>query len=95
MALYRKDIKGYIGPITDQSVLCPSSGKIDGLDVDLGTLTIDNSGGTPKCMSSNKFIGAGGVLKNAQVNISGKTNQCNGRPMRCCQTSMESPNAPA
>ncbi|WP_297506244.1 TonB-dependent receptor [uncultured Caulobacter sp.] len=75
VAAYRKDIQGYIGPITDQSVLCPASGKIDGLDVDLGTLTIDNSGGTPKCISSNKFVGAGGVLKNAQVNISGKTNQ--------------------
>ncbi|UAL11945.1 TonB-dependent receptor [Caulobacter segnis] len=75
IAAYRKEIKGYIGPITDQSVLCPSSGKIDGIDVDLGTLSIDNSAGTPRCVSSNKFVGAGGVLKNAQVNISGKTNQ--------------------
>ncbi|MET3664748.1 TonB-dependent receptor [Caulobacter sp. 1776] len=75
IAAYRKDIKGYIGPITDQSILCPASGKIDGVDVDLGTLSIDNSAGTPRCVSSNKFVGAGGVLKNAQVNISGKTNQ--------------------
>lgn len=75
VAAYRKDIKGYIGPITDQSVLCPASGKIDGLDVDLGTLTIDNSGGAPKCLSSNSFIGSGGVLKRAEVRISGKTNQ--------------------
>jgi TonB-dependent receptor len=75
VAAYRKEIKGYIGPITDQSVLCPASGKIDGIDVDLGTLTVDTSGGTPKCISSNKFVGAGGTLKNAQVNISGKTNQ--------------------
>lgn len=75
IAAYRKEIKGYIGPITDQSVLCPASGKIDGLDTDLGALTIDNSAGTPRCISSNKFIGAGGVLKNAEVRISGKTNQ--------------------
>lgn len=75
LAAYRKKIDGYIGPITDQSVLCPSSGVIPGLDVALGTLTIDNSAGTPRCMSSNQFIGAGGVLKNAQVNISGRTNQ--------------------
>jgi TonB-dependent receptor len=75
LAVYRKDIKGYIGPITDQSILCPASGVIPGLDTALGTLTIDTSAGSPKCISSNKFIGAGGVLKNAQVNISGKTNQ--------------------
>ncbi|KQY92226.1 TonB-dependent receptor [Caulobacter sp. Root1455] len=75
LAVYRKNISGYIGPITDPAVLCPASGQIPGLDVNLGTLTIDNSGGTPKCMSSNQFAGAGGTLKNAQVNISGKTNQ--------------------
>jgi len=75
VALYRKKIDGYIGPITDQSVLCPTSGTIPGLDVALGTLTIDTSAGSPKCMSSNQFVGAGGVLKNAQVNITGKTNQ--------------------
>jgi TonB-dependent receptor len=75
LAAYRKKIDGYIGPITDQSVLCPSSGVIPGLDVALGTLTIDNSAGTPRCISSNQFIGTGGVLKNAQVNISGRTNQ--------------------
>lgn len=75
IAAYRKEIQGYIGPITDQAILCPASGKIDGVDVDLGTLSIDNSAGTPRCVSSNKFVGAGGVLKNAQVNISGKTNQ--------------------
>jgi TonB-dependent receptor len=75
LAAYRKKIDGYIGPITDQSVLCPASGVIPGLDVALGTLTIDTSAGSPKCISSNQFVGAGGVLKNAQVNISGKTNQ--------------------
>ena len=75
MAVYRKKIDGYIGPITDQSVLCPASGTIPGLDVALGTLTIDTSAGSPKCMSSNQFIGANGALRNAQVNISGKTNQ--------------------
>ena len=75
IGLYQKNVKGYIGPITDQSVLCPASGKIDGIDVDLGTLTIDTSAGSPKCISSNKFTGSGGVLKNAEVRISGKTNQ--------------------
>lgn len=75
VAAYRKEIKGYIGPITDQSVLCPASGVIPGLDVNLGALHVDNSAGTPRCLSSNTFIGAGGVVKNAQVNITGKTNQ--------------------
>jgi TonB-dependent receptor len=75
LAAYRKEIKGFIGPITDPSVLCPASGKIDGIDVDLGALTIDSSAGSPKCISSNRFIGSGGVLKNAEVRVSGRTNQ--------------------
>jgi len=29
------------------------------------------------------------------MNVSGRTSQCRCRPIRCCQTSMESPNAPA
>jgi len=56
-------------------VLCPASGKIDGIDVDLGTLTIDTSAGSPKCVSSNRFVGSGGILKNAEVRVSGRTNQ--------------------
>ncbi|AZS20638.1 MULTISPECIES: TonB-dependent receptor [unclassified Caulobacter] len=75
LAAYRKEIKGFIGPITDPSVLCPASGKIDGIDVDLGTLTIDTSAGSPKCVSSNRFVGSGGILKNAEVRVSGRTNQ--------------------
>jgi TonB-dependent receptor len=75
LAAYRKKIDGYIGPITDPSILCPANGQIPGLDVSLGTLTIDNSGGTPVCRSSNTFTGAGGVQKPAQVNITGQTNQ--------------------
>lgn len=78
IAAYRKEVKGYIGPITDQAILCPANGKIDGIDVDLGTLRIDNSAGTPRCVSSNKFVGAAGAgapLVEARVNISGKTNQ--------------------
>jgi TonB-dependent receptor len=75
VAAYRKRIDGYIGPITDPAILCPASGKIPGIDVDMGTLRIDNSSGTPVCRSSNTFPGAGGGLKEAQVNISGKTNQ--------------------
>lgn len=75
LAMYEKRVDGYIGPITDQNILCPSSGLYDGQDYGLGTLTIDNSAGTPRCVSSNQFVGAGGVLKNATVNASGRTNQ--------------------
>jgi len=75
LAVYQKKIDGYIGPITDPAILCPANGQIPGLDVNLGTLTIDNSAGTPRCVSSNTFTGAGGVQKNAQVNVSGQTNQ--------------------
>lgn len=75
LAMYEKRVDGYIGPITDQNILCPSNGLYDGQDYGLGTLTIDNSAGTPRCVSSNQFVGAGGVLKNATVNASGRTNQ--------------------
>ncbi|MBP2157934.1 MULTISPECIES: TonB-dependent receptor [Asticcacaulis] len=75
MALYQKSIEGYIGPITDQNILCPSDGLINGIDFGLGTLTIDNSAGSPQCKSSNTFVGAGGATKNAIVNVSGRTNQ--------------------
>ncbi|MDG2520331.1 TonB-dependent receptor [Caulobacter segnis] len=75
IAAYRKEISGYIGPITDPAQLCPANGVIPGLNVNLGTLSIDNSAGTPRCISSNQFVGAGGVLRNAQVNVSGQTNQ--------------------
>lgn len=73
IAAYRKEIKGYIGPITDQSVLCPAGG-FPGLDVNLGTLTVDRSAGTPKCLSSLSFV-VNGATKQAQVNVTGKTNQ--------------------
>ena len=73
VAAYRKEIKGYIGPITDQSVLCPAGG-FPGLNIDVGTLTIDRNAGTPRCLSSLPFV-VNGVPKQAQVNVSGKTNQ--------------------
>jgi TonB-dependent receptor len=75
VALYQKKIEGYIGPITDPSALCPSNGQFEGIEENLGTLTIDNSAGSPRCLSSNQFIGAGGVLRNAEVRASGQTNQ--------------------
>ncbi|MFT3996471.1 MAG: TonB-dependent receptor [Asticcacaulis sp.] len=75
LAMYEKKVDGYIGPITDQNILCPANGLFDGQDYGLGTLTIDNSAGTPRCVSSNQFTGAGGVMKNATVNVSGRTNQ--------------------
>lgn len=73
VAAYRKEIKGYIGPITDQSVLCPAGG-FPGLNIDVGALTIDRNAGTPRCLSSLPFV-VNGVPKQAQVNVSGKTNQ--------------------
>lgn len=75
IAVYQKNIKGYIGPITDQNILCPADGRINGVDYGLGTLSIVG----PNCVSSNQFIGAGGTLVNAVVRASGLTNQ---QPMR-------------
>jgi TonB-dependent receptor len=41
IAIYQKNVKGYIGPITDRSVLCPTSGQYNGIDFGLGTLVDD------------------------------------------------------
>ncbi|MBB4837113.1 TonB-dependent receptor [Sphingomonas kyeonggiensis] len=75
VAVYQKNVNGYIGPITDQNVLCPSDGRINGVDYGLGNLSIVG----PNCVSSNQFIGAGGTLVKAIVRASGLTNQ---NPMR-------------
>ena len=60
-ALYQKDIDGYIGPITDPALLCPSSGLINGVDFGLGPLAI----------SGTSCLTASGV----QVQASGSRNQ--------------------
>jgi len=41
IGLYQKNVKGYIGPITDRSVLCPTDGRFKGIDFSLGTLQDD------------------------------------------------------
>nr|WP_299914159.1 TonB-dependent receptor [Sphingomonas bacterium] len=41
IAVYQKNVKGYIGPITDRSVLCPTNGQFNGIDYGLGTLQDD------------------------------------------------------
>ncbi len=69
--LFQKNVRGYIGPITDPGVLCPADGRINGIDLGLGSLTVDG----PNCVSSNRFPGAAGTLVNARVLASGITNQ--------------------
>lgn len=71
VAAYQKDIQGYIGPITDPNVLCPSNGQINGIDYGLGSLSVVG----PNCVSSNAFVGAAGTPVNAIVRVSGITNQ--------------------
>ncbi|RZJ06187.1 MAG: TonB-dependent receptor [Brevundimonas sp.] len=61
ISLYQKDVDGYIGPIVDPTLLCPSNGLINGVDFGLGPLTI----------SGTNCLTAGGV----QVQASGSTNQ--------------------
>ncbi|MES2449607.1 MAG: TonB-dependent receptor [Pseudomonadota bacterium] len=75
IAVYQKNVKGYIGPITDQNILCPADGRINGSDYGLGSLTVVG----PNCISSNTFNGAAGTPVNARVLISGVTNQ---QPLR-------------
>jgi TonB-dependent receptor len=71
VSLFQKNVHGYIGPITDQAALCPADGLINGVDLGLGTLSIDG----PNCISSNRFVGAAGTPVNARVLASGITNQ--------------------
>lgn len=61
VSLYQKDVDGYIGPIVDPTILCPSNGLINGIDFGLGPLTI----------SGTNCLTAAGV----QVQASGSTNQ--------------------
>jgi TonB-dependent receptor len=71
IAAYQKNVDDYIGPITDQNVLCPANGIINGVDYGLGALSIVGT----NCFSSRTFIGAGGTPVNARVAVSGQTNQ--------------------
>lgn len=71
VSLFQKNVQGYIGPITDPGALCPADGLVNGVDLGLGTLTVDG----PNCISSNRFVGAAGTPVNARVLASGITNQ--------------------
>jgi len=71
VAAYQKDVDDYIGPITDQGVLCPANGIVNGVDYGLGTLTIVGT----NCFSSRTFVGAAGTPVNARVQVTGQTNQ--------------------
>ncbi len=66
---FEKQIKGYIGPITDANLLCPADGKINGIDYGLGSLSRVGS----NCVSSNTFNTTSGT-QNGLVVISGMTN---------------------
>lgn len=68
--VFQKKVKGYIGAITDASVLCPSSGLINGVDYGLGALSIQNG----QCVSANTFVDSSGNQVHALVNASGQTN---------------------
>lgn len=71
LAVFRKDIQGYIGQITDPTILCPANGQFNGVDYGLGTLQVVG----PNCVSSNTFVNTAGVVANARVLASGITNQ--------------------
>ncbi|NYT40830.1 TonB-dependent receptor [Sphingomonas sp. R-74633] len=68
IAVYQKDIQGYVGPITDRRVLCPTNGIYNGIDFGLGTLQDDGT----NC----NIVGSSPA---ARVQASGVTNQ---KPMR-------------
>jgi len=68
VAVYQKDIQGYVGPITDRRVLCPTNGQYNGIDFGLGQLQDDG-------VNCNIV----GSPTGARVQASGITNQ---NPMR-------------
>jgi TonB-dependent receptor len=68
IAVYQKNVQGYIGPITDRSILCPAGGIYNGIDFGLGGLRDDG-------VNCNIVGSATG----ARVQASGITNQL---PMR-------------
>jgi TonB-dependent receptor len=68
IAVYQKDIQGYVGPITDRRVLCPTNGIYNGIDFGLGSLQDDG-------INCN-IVGSSPA---ARVQASGVTNQ---KPMR-------------
>lgn len=68
IAVYQKDVQGYVGPITDRRVLCPTNGQYNGIDFGLGTLQDDGV----NCNIVGSPVGA-------RVTASGVTNQ---KPMR-------------
>jgi TonB-dependent receptor len=68
VAVYQKNVQGYIGPITDRSILCPAGGIYNGIDFGLGALRDDG-------VNCNIV----GSTTGARVQASGITNQL---PMR-------------
>ena len=68
IAVYQKNVQGYVGPITERSVLCPANGIFNGIDFGLGRLQDDG-------VNCNVV----GSSPGARVTATGVTNQ---RPMR-------------
>ncbi|QDZ07893.1 TonB-dependent receptor [Sphingomonas panacisoli] len=71
IAAYQKNVKGYIGPITDKNVLCPADGRFNGIDYGLGALQVVG----PNCRTTRTFINPAGAQETAVVLVTGNINQ--------------------
>lgn len=71
IGVYQKNVKGYIGPITDRSVLCPTDGKYNGIDFGLGTLQDD--GVNCNIVGSNPAarVVANGITNQSPIRVRG------------------------
>ena len=72
ISLYQKNIKGYIGPIVNRSVLCPADGKFNGIDFGLGALHDDGV----NCIvtsdpTGNTHVAASGVANQLPIRVRG------------------------
>lgn len=71
VAAYQKNVHGYIGPITDRTVLCPADGRFNGVDYGLGALQVVG----PNCRTVRTFVNPAGAQETAVVLVTGNTNQ--------------------
>ena len=71
VALFQKDVKGYVGPITDRSILCPADGMYSGIDFGLGALRDDGVNCNVIGSSTGARVQASGITNQSPLRVRG------------------------
>jgi TonB-dependent receptor len=71
IGVYQKNVKGYIGPITNRSVLCPTNGQYNGIDFGLGTLHDDGVNCNIVGSSPAARVTATGITNQSPIRVRG------------------------